>query len=130
MPIDSIDGTELDDFLERFGQAHKATYGYESPDQAVFIVSCRLRAVGVVPKTIAPSHDGGTSLADAIIDERSVYFGPNEGWVATPIYRRSSIPVGKTITGPAIIEEMSSTTVILSGQDASVDAFGNILINN
>jgi len=130
VPLDSIDDNGLDDFLARFAKAHKATYGYDNPEQPVFIVSCRLRAVGHVPKTIEGTYQGGDTVDGAKVDERQVYFGPEEGWLATPIYRRADLPVGQSIPGPAIIEEMSSTTVVLAGQNAEIDAFGNIIIAN
>jgi N-methylhydantoinase A len=130
VPLDTIDEAGLEDFLVRFGQAHKIAYGYDNPNQPVFIVSCRLRAIGRVPKTMAPSYEGGASIAAAKIGERSVYYGPEEGWRTTPVYRRSALPIADWISGPAIIDEMSSTTVILGGQTAVVDAFGNITITN
>lgn len=138
VPLDTADAEGLDDFLVRFGQAHKASYGYENPGQPVYIVSSRLRAVGRVPKTVAPSHVGGTNIAQAQIGERSVYYGPcrphgpgpDEGWRPTPIYRRSALPVGDVVSGPAIIEEMSATTVVLAGEKFVIDAFGNILITH
>lgn len=130
VPLDNVDEQGFEGFLDRFGRAHQTAYGYDNPGQPVFFVSCRVRAVGRVPKTVAPSHVGGPSVAEARIDERSVYFGPEEGWRATPIYRRSALPVGEPVAGPAIIEEMSSTTIILAGQSAVIDAFGNIIITN
>ncbi len=130
IPLEKADEGGLDGFLSRFGEIHRATYGYDHPDQPVFIVSCRLRAVGDVPRVLAPSHVGGPGIAEARMDVRNVYFGPDEGWLATPVYRRSALPIGQAVHGPAIIEEMSSTTVILSGQSASIDAFGNIVITN
>ena len=60
--------------------------------------------------------------------ERSVYFDEAEGFVTTPIYRRERLLAGHRIAGPAVIEQMDSTTVILPGQDALVDAHGNLLI--
>lgn len=130
VPLDSVDEQGFDSFLDRFSRAHQAAYGYDNPGQPVFFVGCRVRAVGRVPKTVAPFHVGGPSVAEARIDGRNVYFGAEEGWRATPIYRRSALPVGEAVAGPAIIEEMSSTTVILAGQSAAIDAFGNIVITN
>ena len=130
VPIDAVDEGALDDFLARFGKVHEATYGYQNPDQPVFIVSCRMRAVGHVPKEVASSYSGGATIAGAQVDERSVYFGAEEGWTQTPIYRRSALPVGEAVSGPAIIDEMSSTTIVLAGQSAVVDTFGNIIITN
>ncbi|MFB0875832.1 MULTISPECIES: hydantoinase/oxoprolinase family protein [unclassified Sphingobium] len=130
IPLHAAGGTSLEEFLAQFAAAHRAAYGYDHPDQAVYIVSCRLRAIGQVPRTLDASHAGGASIADAQVDERSVYYGSSEGWLATPIFRRSALPVGEAVSGPAIIEEMSSTTVILAGQSAVIDGYGNIIITN
>jgi N-methylhydantoinase A len=128
--LDAADEAGLDDLLLRFARAHKLGYGYDIPGQSVVIMSCRLHAVGHVPKTLAPTYVGDTSIAEARSGERSVYYGPDEGWLATPIYRRSALPVGEAISGPAIIDEMSSTTVVLAGQSAVIEIFGNIVITN
>ncbi|RVT95084.1 hydantoinase/oxoprolinase family protein [Sphingomonas crocodyli] len=128
--VASIDDDGLNAFLRAFGAVHQATYGYENPDQQVFIVSCRLRAVGQVPKSVGAAYAGGPSIVEAKTDSRNVYFGPQDGWLDTPVYRRSALPVGETVSGPAIIDEMSSTTVVLAGQRAVIDGFGNIIISN
>lgn len=129
VPLHNWHKNGLATFQKKFSEIHKATYGYDIPDQPVVIVSCRLQAVGQVLKQRALAYTGGTRIADAQIGERQVYFGV-EGWRATPIYRRSSLPVSEIIEGPAIIDEMSSTTVVLAGQTAIVDRLGNILITN
>ena len=130
VPVDTVDEAGYEDFLARFGKVYRDTYGYENAEQAVFIVSCRLRAIGYVPKNVTPSYSGGESVSGAKVDERSVYFGPGEGWKQTPIYQRSALPIGEVIPGPAIIDEMSSTTVILAGQNAIIDPFGNIILTS
>jgi N-methylhydantoinase A len=130
VPLDTADEAGLDDFAVRFGQAHKAAYGYDNPDQSVFIVSCRLRAVGRVPKSVTPSYVGGTNIEQAQVGKRSVYYGAGESWRVTPIYRRSALPVGELVRGPAIIDEMSSTTVVLADHTAVIDPFGNIVITH
>ena len=64
-----------------------------------------------------------------MIDERQVYIGDQHGWVPIQVYARAKLSVGETIPGPAIIEEMSATTVMLPGQSAVVDEIGNIVID-
>ena len=59
---------------------------------------------------------------------RCVYFGPGHGWLDTPIYRRAQLPPGRSITGPAIVEEMSATVVMQPGQTLTVDPIGNLVI--
>ena len=44
------------------------------------------------------------------------------------LYRRDQLKAGNKIEGPAVVLEMDSTTVILSGHTGNVDKFGNILI--
>ncbi len=44
------------------------------------------------------------------------------------LYRRDKLKAGNKIEGPAIVLEMDSTTVILSGHTGNVDKLGNILI--
>ena len=45
------------------------------------------------------------------------------------IYDRNKLHEGLTVPGPAIVSEMDSTTVVLPGYEARVDAVGNLLIN-
>jgi N-methylhydantoinase A len=52
----------------------------------------------------------------------------NRGWRAATIYDRERLPVGVDIPGPAIINEMSATTLVLPDQTARVDAHGNIIV--
>ena len=126
--LDDVDEDGLEEFLARFARAHRAGYGYDIPGQGVVIVSCRVQAVGEVPKHVAPSHVGGPSVAAAQTGVREVYYGPEDGWGPTRIYRRAALPVGEPVAGPAIIDEMSATTVVLAGHVACVDPFGNIVI--
>lgn len=128
VPVETPDEGALDAFLARFARAHEAGYGYDIPGQGVVIVSCRLQAVGKVAKHIEPSYTGGASVAAAETDTRDVYYGPHDGWRGTRVYRRSALPVGEPITGPAIIDEMSATTILLEGQTGIVDLFGNVII--
>ena len=45
-----------------------------------------------------------------------------------PVYDRASLGVGARITGPAIIEEVDSTTVLFPGDVAEVGPMGLLLV--
>ncbi|WP_144183451.1 hydantoinase/oxoprolinase family protein [Elioraea rosea] len=124
MPAVSADG--LDDFLARFRQAHEQEYGYAIAGRTVEIVNCRLQAIGDVPQAPLKPPAGGGTLEAALIDRRDVYFGGVDGFLRTPIYDRDTLPQDATLSGPAIIEEMSSTLLVLPGQMAALDTAGNI----
>ncbi|MEL0316120.1 MAG: hydantoinase/oxoprolinase family protein, partial [Halieaceae bacterium] len=58
---------------------------------------------------------------------KSTVFMEGKDMQAT-LYRRDKLKAGNKIEGPAIVLEMDSTSVILSGHTGNVDQFGNILI--
>ncbi|MCY1533984.1 hypothetical protein D9M68_693380 [compost metagenome] len=67
-------------------------------------------------------------MTGALKERRNVYF-EGSGWVDTPILRRALLPVDTPVNGPAVVEEMSSTTVVLPGQQARADEYGNLVVN-
>ncbi len=128
MPAISAAGPEV--FLENFKTAHAQEYGYIIPERPVEIVNCRLQAVGEVPRAPLLAPAGGGTIAAARIDQRDVYFGERDGFASTAVYNRDALPPGATLQGPTIIEEMSSTTLVLPGQTAELDATGNIVVRS
>jgi N-methylhydantoinase A len=127
--LEEVNPDGLDAFVQLFGNAHMAQYGYAIHDRDVEIVNVRLKAIGLVPNAALTAPVKSGSFTQALLDCRSVYFGPKDGWLDTNVYRRSLLPVGEPVCGPVIIEEMSSTTVVLPGQKAQLDSYGNILVD-
>jgi N-methylhydantoinase A/oxoprolinase/acetone carboxylase beta subunit len=62
------------------------------------------------------------------LSQRDVHFGEREGFVDTPVYRRSSLSPGHVIDGPAIVEEPTSSVVVPPKWTASVDQRLNLII--
>jgi N-methylhydantoinase A len=119
---------DLAQVVERFNEAHALEYGYAIPSRAIEFVSARLQAIGEVDKAPQARIEGGTSLAAAAIGERTFYVDAAHGWRQATIYDRGRLPVGQAFQGPAIVNEMSATTIVLPGQRATVDPFGNIVV--
>lgn len=124
--LNVLDGGAMDEFIDKFHAAHEDQFGYRLDNHQVEIVNVRLKAVCYVNKGKAALRSAGGSLEGAKLDTRKVFFG--KAWEDTPVYRRALIPAEVPFNGPAIVEEMSGTTVILPAQTAEVDAFGNIHI--
>jgi N-methylhydantoinase A len=130
-----LDGLSLDGdsealdaaFVRRFRTAHAEIYGYDIPGRAIEIVTLRLQMIGAVAKPMPPplARRGGGATE---IGRRAVYFGAARGWLDTPIYDRDNLGVGTPIAGPAIIEEMSATTLLHPGQSAVLDDAGNLIV--
>lgn len=118
---------ELGAFIDEFHRQHEAIYTYAVPGEPVEIVNVRLRALGRVDKPNVVRAAGNTHTP-ASIDTRQVWFDAAGARVATQIYRRESLQPGASIAGPAIIQELSSATVVPPKARAGVDPYGNILL--
>jgi N-methylhydantoinase A len=117
----------LGDLEERFNALHEQLYGFRMPGTASEIVNLRAVGYGAVPKPELPTGDlGSPDASAAVVDEHEVVF--DGGRVATKIYDRSRLEPGALLSGPAIVTEFDSTTVVLPGYRAEVDANFNILI--
>lgn len=117
----------LADLEERFNALHEQLYGFRMPGTASEIVNLRAVGYGAVPKPELPSGDlGSPDASAAVVDEHEVVFDGER--VPTKIYDRSKLEPGALLSGPAIVTEFDSTTVVLPGYRAEVDASFNILI--
>ncbi len=67
-----------------------------------------------------------TGVTAATSTARPVWFAGE--WINTPIYTRPALASGDAIQGPAIIEQLDTTTVIEPGDNAIVDPLGNLVI--
>lgn len=126
---DGLGPDDLAEFEERFHAAHTKEYGYDIRHRAIQFVSARLQAIGDVPKAPQAEVAGGASLDGAKTGSRQVYFDARNGWVETPIYDRGALPANVDFAGPAIINEMSATSLILPGQTVRADRWGNLIVS-
>lgn len=128
LPI--AEGAGLEALAEAFHSAHAHKFGHADRDAPVEIVNLRVLAVGETPPLVLPEVEAGeqTVAADALVTQRDVFFEVDQSWHKTPVYRREQLRVGNEITGPAVIDEVSSTTLLRPGDHSRVDELGNIII--
>jgi len=127
--VEQLTESGVDFLAQRFNDIHEQFYGFRMEDTPCEIVNLRAVGLGKVPELHFPEKkaDKSTDSSHAVIDEHEVYF---EGsWIPTKIYAREKLRPNNQIQGPAIVTEFDSTTVILSGHQAEVDRYLNILIN-
>jgi N-methylhydantoinase A len=63
---------------------------------------------------------------------RRAYFeataAASAAWAECPVWQREALLAGNSIAGPAIIEEVSATTVLYPGDVARVDREGSLIV--
>src|SRR6476469_2325429 len=116
---------DVDDAVARFHAEHERAYNYRRDGSPVEIYRLSLRAVGVTPKPQLRRHELNGAAATAAAS-RPVHFDSSGAAVETPLYVRSDLPAGARIEGPAIIDQLDSTTVVPPGWRAEVDEWLNI----
>jgi len=111
---------------ERFDREHEQLFTFAlGEDHELVMIRAIVRARS---REIAETRaaQGGASLEDCRVHDTRFYY---EGaWHDAVIYDRARLAEGLRIPGPAIVIEMDSTTVVLPGYAATVDAMGNLLI--
>ena len=101
----------LADAYEAFHRIHEAIYGYRIPSGIIELVSFKVTAVGSIPK---PRIGKIRSVRAEPFRERSVTFA-GHGPIPCRIIRRPALPVGERTSGPLIVEEEGSTTLVEPG---------------
>ena len=114
---------------QRFDEIHEIVYRTAAKDQIPDVVNLRVSSVAKSPRlALAELPLGGPSPEAARIGSRSVLFEGLGSHVDAPIYERSKLQANNVIEGPAIVAQFDSTVVILAAQQATVDPYGNLII--
>jgi N-methylhydantoinase A/oxoprolinase/acetone carboxylase beta subunit len=112
VPAGPLDAGALGRVRQAFDEIYAARYGYAQPGEPVEVVTWKLSAIGGAPRVAlakAPA-DPGEPPRTAV---RRAYFPEARGCM--------------TLTGPAIIEERESTTVLPPGTTVTVDAYASVI---
>ena len=114
--------------MAAFHALHERVYGYARQEQAVEFVNFRAvhRHPLPGPRLRPPVNNAGPS-SDAHSGERRAYFGPG-GFVIAPVLDRNRLGSGGYTSGPAIIEQADTTTIIPPGWTALAELAGNLRI--
>ncbi len=115
-----------------FHAEHARRFGHSDPAAPVEIVSFAVTATGLIDTPELPRPPAGDSEppAEARTGTRRAYFEEGAGgeWAECPVWQREALLAGNEIAGPAIVEEVSATTVLYPGDHAHVDAVGSLIV--
>lgn len=116
------------DLQARFEAAYHARFRVDLPTIRANLVNLNCSVIGTRPPLdlstlIDPA--GRKTLAEAYQGTRPVWFGQ---FYETPVYKREHLPADAALSGPAIIEQMDSTTLLPPGDRMETDAMGNLIL--
>ena len=117
----------LDALFAAFHAAHEKAYTFRLMDTGVELVTFHLAAELDTPRVGIPEVGADGSAAEAIIGRRELHAGDDKVALAT-VYDRDRLPAGANFDGPAVVEEATTTTIVLAGQRAAIDRFGLLSI--
>ncbi|MEW5920252.1 MAG: hydantoinase/oxoprolinase family protein [Bacillota bacterium] len=131
VPVDrgeNLGKKDVEKIIERFHALHEKLYAYSSQEEEVQFVNLRVTAIGKTPPVEFKTESlTGKNGAEGLKGSRPVYF-EGHGFIDTPIYERDRLLSGSRFTGPAVVEETISSTLVTPGASCYVDEFGNLIL--
>lgn len=121
----------IDELLKAFNAAHEKAFSFDLPGTPVEFTTVHLQgeADSDVIKVARIAADAVT-VETATKGSRDVYLDDEQGWHRCIVYDRTKMPCGVSVPGPALIEEPTTTTLVLGEQQFLVDDFGQLIISN
>ena len=134
LTLDAPDDVDSPEFIQRisdqFHLEHDRVFGFSAPSETIELVTVRVIGIGMIQnKAFSVPTAGHTSLEAAESSRRPVVFDADVGAVDCPIYDRYRLPNGARVLGPAVVEEVDSTTVIHDGYSAVVNDYGHLILS-
>ena len=119
------EGFEAKKIEELFSRTYERLYGHHSPDDKVEVVNYRLTVMVPIRNIPVSSREGKTEQRPLEVIQG--YFDGQEAQMR--VYDRGDFHVGTVIEGPAIVVELTSTTVIPPGWKVVTDAHNNMILS-
>ncbi|MCI2418324.1 hydantoinase/oxoprolinase family protein [Saccharopolyspora sp. K220] len=119
-----INVVEQDDIAELLHTAHRESYGYAMRDEKVEVVTLRVIAQGE-PILAEPPQDWDQGRPERKPDRE---IGIGDRMVRAQIISRAALRPGDEVSGPALIEQPDTTTLLADDEVAAVDDVGNLVV--
>jgi 5-oxoprolinase (ATP-hydrolysing)/N-methylhydantoinase A len=124
IPTEELTGASLDAIRSEFVRVYEQKFRAVPPAAVVEALSWRVRVSGPAPQINMRPQDPAVVADNPTKGVRSVYF--DDGFVDATVYDRYALRPGHALTGPAVIEERESTTVVPPGDSVVIDEGFNL----
>jgi N-methylhydantoinase A len=124
MPAGHLTPGAVPEIVETFHHCHEREYGVSSDDFAPALVSLGVTAIGRTESPPAVEIGGG---GNPVKGERRIYF--DRQWQVSTVYDGHALQPDATLAGPCIVEYEHACAVLPPNAVATVDDFGNLIID-
>ena len=123
----ALPASEVARLTGEFHREHRRAYGFNAKEEPVEVVTLRIGAVGEISKPKLAELIADRNVDTARKSARKIFF-PESGFVRCPIFDRYALGAGGVISGPAIVEENDSTTLLHPGYHLHIWPSGSLLV--
>lgn len=118
---------DLDAVREAFHSLHEEQHGHSARDGTVEVVSYRLRArIATNKVSVQANAQPPASSGELGRTKRQIRFGSTQA-IAAPVIRRDDLAREGSCSGPAVVVQFDTTTIIPAGWTARADVTGNLI---
>lgn len=110
-----------------FEAEHQRQFGHAQPDGAIEMMKLRVASCGRLPR-LAVRNPPCADAPPSKPARRRVWLNESQGWRDVPVYRGTTLFPGHRLTGPFIVEEMTTTVLVGTNDVLTVDAASNFYI--
>lgn len=114
--------------VELFKNRYRQRFTFDLGEREVEIHGIKVTGTGITDKYLPRVATAGSRRAPQP-GHRPVYWREAGGWSDTPVWSRPALPVGFQTEGPAVVEQMDSTTLIPPGMTMAVDRHLNLVVD-
>jgi N-methylhydantoinase A len=123
-----LDASKLNDVLNRFHKEHDKLYGYslEAENAPVELINARLTCLGRTdkPKFMKEQY-ASEDASNAVKAQRKVYLPDIKDFEQVDIFDGAKLQFGNKIVGPALIEQVNTTTFVAREYNLICDGYGS-----
>ncbi|CEJ12787.1 Acetophenone carboxylase gamma subunit [bacterium YEK0313] len=124
----TIDESTIERVKDAFHARHAELYTYSERHNPVEVVNIESTLFGHIDRPKPPRLGEGAAAEAAIKEHRPLIFSADGEAREAPVYDGARLGAGASLTGPAVIEEPTTTIVVEPGWTARVDVSGSYIL--
>jgi len=129
LPAGALNAESLKVLLENFHAKYARMYTYSMPWRAAEFLTFRLKVTAPArPVRMAAGEKSAGSVEIARHGSRRCLFEGHPERVETPAYDWDRLEPGHKVVGPALIDDKTTTVLVVPGFTCEVDAYRNLVL--